>query len=152
MVKNITSWWPDSCGCVVDYSWDSDTDEDSRVHTFVGHQRRCSDHEHLWDQDVYDTVLEENQRKNITLQHAAEKTLLGHDSSYHPGGDRRRRMVNARTLRRDVHHSFFFTHQGEMTETSVKKPRILHLTFSENLETTHKDIIEQRFPGLVKIH
>lgn len=139
--KVITNWSPDSCGCIVEYSWDRDTDETNRVHTFHGHSRRCHDHEHLWNEDVYTTVLEENQRKNITLQHAAEYTPLGEVNKQ-----------GKRQMRKDVGHNFFFTHQGEETETGPGKPRILHLTFSEKLEDRHNNIIEGRFPGLVKVH
>ena len=146
--KNITTWMPDSCGCIVEYSWDSDSDEDSRVHTFVGHSKKCNDHEHLWDKDVYDTVIEENQRKNITLQHAVEHTPLGQNREVK---DRNNRLVTTRQLRPDVQHNFFFTHQDDPLQTSSKKPRVLHLSFSEQIPE-HKQIVEQRFPGLVKVH
>lgn len=147
--KCITQWLPDSCGCIVEYSWDRDSDEDTRVHTFHGHSRRCHDHEHLWNEDVYKTVLEENQRKNLTLGHAAEHTPLGETVEVKQPGKQAR---SQRQMRRDINHNFFFTHQGEEVETGPDKPRILHLTFSENLEGRHKDIIEARFPGLVKVH
>jgi len=138
--KCITTWGPDTCGCIVEYSWDRDSDESNRVHTFHGHSKRCADHEHLWDQEVYDCVLEENQRKNITLGHAAEQTSLGHN------------VEKGRRLRPEIKHNFFFTHQGDPTETSVKKPRILHLTFSERVSEEHKQKIEARFQGLIAVH
>lgn len=151
--KVVTNWQPDTCGCTVNYSWDRDSDEDTRVHTFFSHERRCSDHEHLWDEEVYDTVLEENQRKNITIQHAAQNTPLGHN---YESKDRSGRSQTKRKLRPDISHNFFFTHQGEPFETGTeangRKPRILHLTFSEKLEGYQVDLIQNRFPGLVKVH
>lgn len=143
-----TTWQPDTCGCIVEYTWDRETDETNRVHTFKGHSKRCSDHEHLWDQDVYDCVLEENQRKNITLAHAAEQTTLGHDVERKDRG----RKTTFRQLKPDVKHNFFFTHQGDQKETSVKNPRLLHLTFSEQVSGEHKNKIELRFPGLIVVH
>src|ERR1700739_1260591 len=103
--KIINSWSPDSCGCIIEYSWDRDTidNPEQRVHTFHGHSRRCHDHEHIWTEDLYKTVLEENQRKNITLQHAAENTHLGHVVQVGKEGRKQ--------LRPDVQHNFFFTHQ-----------------------------------------
>lgn len=144
--KIVTSWQPDTCGCIIEYSWDRDSDENNRVHSFHGHSRKCSDHEHLWNEDVYTTVLEENQRKNIAIQHTAEQTHLGTTVTV----DKGRRTQ--RVLRQDVGHNFFFTHQGEPIETGPNKPRVLHLTFSEPLENNHRNIIELRFPGLIQVH
>jgi hypothetical protein len=149
VTKKITTWEPDTCGCIVEYSWDSESEEDTRVHNFHGHSRRCHDHEHLWNEDVYQTVLEENQRRQLTLQHAAQHTQLGRNFE---SKDRGGRPATLRQLRPDITHSFFYTHQGEETETGPNKPRVLHLTFSEDMPQQHKSIIEQRFPGLVKVH
>lgn len=32
MARQLTRWRPDTCGCVVDFSWDSESAEDGRVH------------------------------------------------------------------------------------------------------------------------
>lgn len=64
----ITKWRPDTCGCEVDYEWDDTVSQDERVHTAVA-TIKCAEHDGVDDDNVtiYDTVLEENQRKNRTL-------------------------------------------------------------------------------------
>jgi hypothetical protein len=97
--------------------------------------------------------LEENQRKNITLQHVADSTPLGgqHFERVRPTAPNIA-VTGHKLMRPEVQHSFWFTHQGEITETSSKKRRILHFTFSERLEGPHINTIEGKFPGLVKVH
>lgn len=44
-MKKITRWSLDTCGCVVEYSWDSETKEELRGHTIVSHNP-CGKCEH----------------------------------------------------------------------------------------------------------
>lgn len=68
MAINITRWNPDTCGCVIEYSWDSETTEDNRTHTFHKVINQCDDHGDIEDhQDVHDHVKDENQTKNLAL-------------------------------------------------------------------------------------
>lgn len=70
MTINVTKWSPDTCGCVHNYSWDDSVPQDQRVHTHVSSDVLCSFHQGLADaKTAYDTVIEENTRKNISLQH-----------------------------------------------------------------------------------
>lgn len=135
----ITKWGPDTCGCTLNYSWDRDSSEDTRVHTFEGYDRRCQDHEHLIDHHVYNAVLEENQRKNILLQHALEAHphKLARQISNRGGG-------TTRVLKDDIEYKWFFSGRAP--------DRILNVTFSEPLTQPEKDLIEARFPGKVKVH
>lgn len=43
MAKHLTRWRPDTCGCVIEYEWDSDDAEETRVHTPVKIDA-CPDH------------------------------------------------------------------------------------------------------------
>ena len=44
MVIVITTWSPDTCQCVFDYSWDTTTDATTRVHTLVANVFTCTNH------------------------------------------------------------------------------------------------------------
>lgn len=58
MIK-VTRWHPDTCGCVIDYEWDTETTAETRVHTPVSIQA-CEHHQvNTWDE-----VRAENKRKN----------------------------------------------------------------------------------------
>ncbi len=59
----ITTWHPDTCGCVVEYAWDRSSKEDERVHHQFSINPCCPQHKH------FDDVLAENRRKNeaVTL-------------------------------------------------------------------------------------
>jgi hypothetical protein len=67
MVTNTTRYSPDTCDCVIEYSWDSTLSEDQRVHT-LSTISKCSFHSGLSDNTAYNTVFEENPRKNIAYQ------------------------------------------------------------------------------------
>ena len=47
MTLNTTRWSPDSCGCVLEYAWDTATSEDDRVHTHVNTVAVCVSHAEL---------------------------------------------------------------------------------------------------------
>jgi len=64
MVKQyITRWSPDTCGCVIEYSWDADLPDESRVHTYSSTIKDCPEHSGLGSA-IYNVILDENQRKN----------------------------------------------------------------------------------------
>ena len=60
----ITRWSPDTCGCVIDYTWDPDVPDGARTHSFHAVERICAGHDGLSDPPLFDTVLAENQTKN----------------------------------------------------------------------------------------
>ena len=69
----ITRWSPDTCSCIIDYEWDRDLPAISRVHTGKNIVKDCPDHSGLVEpKDFYDTILDENQRKNYTRQEIIE--------------------------------------------------------------------------------
>lgn len=69
MTIRTTRWRPDTCNCVIEYTWDDALTPDQVIHTLDTIKRRCIDHAHLvTDTEVYNVVKEENPRKNITQQ------------------------------------------------------------------------------------
>lgn len=135
----INKWSPDTCLCVLNYSWIRGSSENGREHTYEGHDRKCHDHGDLMEHHLYNTVLEENQRKNITFQHALDThpQKLARQIARKDGT-----KVNIK--KEDLDFSFFFTGQAP--------DRILNVTFSEPLDEMEKRAIEDRFPGKVKVH
>lgn len=68
MVKRVTKWSPDTCSCVLHFAWDDETSQEERVHTFEAYEAKCVRHEHLNGQELLDTVVAENQAKNLAEQ------------------------------------------------------------------------------------
>lgn len=71
---NTTRWRPDTCGCVLEYSWDPEVPEGKREHTLVKAEV-CETHRalgHTESKTHFDAVVEENQRKNSTFMLAVE--------------------------------------------------------------------------------
>ena len=72
-MKHINRWSPDSCGCVIDYSWDDADPPEARAHSFENSVKSCPAHAaHHGKAKHWDVVADENQRKNVTLGLAAE--------------------------------------------------------------------------------
>src|SRR5437016_3572986 len=68
-MMNVTRWSPDTCGCSLEYEWDSESSEANRVHTFKAFLTICENHAGLnLDASHYLHVLQENQAKNRMLQ------------------------------------------------------------------------------------
>ena len=67
-MKNVTRWSPDTCGCVLDFEWDTDDDPASRTHTIKNIIKKCPVHQSLSVGDTWDAVQDENKRKNRVLK------------------------------------------------------------------------------------
>lgn len=98
MAKKVTTWKPDTCGCVLHLEWDDEVPAEERVHTAVPFvvtndesimpRKVCPIHESLDPTDKeegkhvkhLEKVLEENQRKNITL--GKVKEIIGEDADW----------------------------------------------------------------------
>lgn len=65
MVIHITRYSPDSCSCSLDFSWDDAVEP--RVHSLSAIVKKCDAHKILTDQQIFDTVFNENRLKNQTL-------------------------------------------------------------------------------------
>jgi hypothetical protein len=69
-----TTWRPDTCECVLEYSWDDITSEASRAHSFVRVVSSCPAHSSLAGAGLYSAVVDENRRKNRTYDIAEAQT------------------------------------------------------------------------------
>lgn len=70
MTIRVTRWSPDTCDCIIEYTWDDSVPASSRTHNLDNYVRRCSVHAVLADDTArYNTILEENPRKNNAYQH-----------------------------------------------------------------------------------
>lgn len=67
MTTQITRWSPDTCTCIVEYSWDDTVKQEDRTHTLHRIATRCIDHGSLDDDATYAAITEENPRKNLAL-------------------------------------------------------------------------------------
>lgn len=67
MAIKTTRWRPDTCACIVEFTWDDTSSEDNRAHTFDRAVSICPEHQGIPDTDVYEALLAENQAKNRTL-------------------------------------------------------------------------------------
>lgn len=82
----VTTWHPDTCGCVVAYEWERDSPEDTRVHTAVKtqHTKTCQHHKAHDNDHVkhHAVVLEENQRKNFAVHHLVDNHMTDADHTH----------------------------------------------------------------------
>ncbi len=63
MIKT-TLWRPDTCDCVISYSWDSEMPEDDRVHTVTTVHNACVHHKNIEKTEHFNKVVGENTSKN----------------------------------------------------------------------------------------
>ncbi len=69
MVLKTTRWSPDTCDCVIEYTWDNTVPQDQRVHTVSNVVRTCSAHSVLSTKEQkWNSLLDEKPRKNVVLQ------------------------------------------------------------------------------------
>jgi hypothetical protein len=65
MAKQLTQWYPDTCGCVIIFEWDDAVPAEQRVHTLYKIVTKCSDHKSIADDvELFNTVMRENTMKN----------------------------------------------------------------------------------------
>lgn len=72
-MQKTTTWKPDTCSCVLHYSWDSDVPTEQRIHTIVW-AKCCDDHKNIPLSELLDVINAENFSKNIALQNVLENT------------------------------------------------------------------------------
>ena len=68
MSLQTTRWSPDTCPCILEYTWDDTISVISRTHIFKDVIKACSFHIGLIGESHYLEVLSENQRKNLVLK------------------------------------------------------------------------------------
>jgi len=67
MSLKTTVWHPDTCDCVIEYQWDTEQDENIRVHLYKGARKKCQFHENEQGSSHWNKVLDENKNKNKVL-------------------------------------------------------------------------------------
>ena len=67
MTIKTTRWSPDTCSCVVEFTWDDSVAEDQRTDSLSQVIQKCPVHQAQSDPNVYSTLKDENPRKNIAL-------------------------------------------------------------------------------------
>lgn len=75
--KVINTWFPDSCGCHINYEWDRDSPLTTRVHSYHDEvkcgkhpqlsERNCGAHGNMKGSALYEAVRGENGRKNLAV-------------------------------------------------------------------------------------
>lgn len=76
MVLKTTRWSADTCDCIFDYTWDDSVPNDQIIINFKTTIQQCSNHIHLTGnnkKDTYDSVNEENKRKNGSIGELLDK-------------------------------------------------------------------------------
>lgn len=69
MTIKITRWTNDTCGCVIDYTWDDALPPESITTNLSNVIEKCPNHSSLPNNiDVWNSILDENPRKNISYQ------------------------------------------------------------------------------------
>ncbi len=67
MTLHTTRWRPDTCTCIIEYSWEDTAPEEQRTHSVHRVTNKCEAHKNLNDKEIYAAVTEENPRKNLAL-------------------------------------------------------------------------------------
>lgn len=71
-----TQWRPDTCDCIIEYSWDDSVPAEEREHVDHTMVKVCDAHQSLvettLDSDIADIVKNENISKNKAIQAIAE--------------------------------------------------------------------------------
>ncbi len=69
-MKHITTWSPDTCGCILEYEWDDSVPAEEREYSVSKIKRKCAAHAAEEAPSThFDKVLGENSLKNsVTAQ------------------------------------------------------------------------------------
>lgn len=62
-----TKWSPDTCSCILSYTWDDGVPVEQRIQKFNKLENMCPEHQGFLPEEIYAAVLEENQTKNIVM-------------------------------------------------------------------------------------
>ena len=136
MTINTTRWSPDTCSCVVEYSWDDSVSAEQRTHELTSIEK-CPVHSSLSDSEAFAAVTDENPRKNNSLQSVLDN---GPATLYDVNAD------GARILKPNLAYNFSFS--------GTPPDRVLTINFSGiTLTTPQKNAIQNflnsRFGGKV---
>lgn len=133
MAIKTTRWSPDTCTCVIEYTWDNTSSLENRVHTVSNFVRTCPDHSNLPNNTAkWNVVIDENPRKNRALQDILDN---GPSALYD--------VVNGnRQLKTNI--PFIFSYSGEAPD------RVLTVSFpgislTTNQRNTIQNVLNNKF-------
>lgn len=138
MTTHITRWSPDTCECVIDFKWDDTAVP--RVHTLSNIVKRCQSHSVLVnDIDVYNSVKEENPRKNRVLADILENAPVQLYDETKNG---------ARILKQDYkfNHSFSGTAPNRKLTVSIDG-----WMFNNQQKNSISDVLTTKYGDMVEI-
>lgn len=74
MTIRTTRWSPDTCKCVLEYTWDDTQSENTRTHNISNVVSKCPVHQTLnTNTDIWNVIMEENPRKNNAFKHFLDR-------------------------------------------------------------------------------
>lgn len=114
MAIHITTWHPDTCKCVLEYSWDDSVPEGARVHSPHKVVSCCEIHSALSPLAAEDAtthhalIVEENTRKNLARKNVLEslpRNLKKSDDEFKDGEEPAWSFDEDRNLVMELHPS-----------------------------------------------
>lgn len=135
MTLKTTRWYPDTCECVLEYTWDDAQSENTRVHTASNIVSKCPAHQSIATiEGVYDTVCnKENRRKNDVLQATLDNGPTGLFDLTTEGG---------RTLKNGI--SFNWTWSGT-APNRILTISFIGITLTNAQKNAIRNILNNRF-------
>lgn len=134
-----TTWSPDTCGCVFEYSWDDEVPQELRTHTLSSVVKKCEIHKEVAVDDVaFVSVLVENQVKNKVLAEFIESHPEHVDEKDDGNGG------TTKELKASVKYEWSFTGTGTERELQVD-------FVGANLKTSEKATLLGKVSGLGKV-
>jgi|SRR5215212_1109860 len=130
MATKTTRWSPDTCQCVLEYSWDDTVPENSRVHTPAAVINKCPAHSLLSNTDTHNTVFDENPRKNLSLDEILQNAPSTNWFDIDP-------VSGVRVFKSNI--------TGNWTWSGTAPNRVITITFTGiTLTTTQRNTLQTR--------
>lgn len=144
MAIKITKWKPDTCDCVIEYSWDDSIAAEDREHNLHNIVDSCEDHSDVTDEELFQSVVEENSLKNEAVNMIVDnfpsqtKDIL--DSDGNPIG---KKIMQSATPETEV----VLADDGENRIVNISPPRM-----SDDEKAQYQEILDNKFgSGKVKV-
>lgn len=133
MTIRTTRWSPDTCSCVIEYTWDDTQPEQTRTHNLDNYITRCPAHSALAnDTERWNTILEENPRKNIALQASLDN---GPTTLYDL-------IDGQRQLKQNITYSFSFSGTAPNRVITIS---FIGVSLTNTQKTTIRNALNTRF-------
>lgn len=110
-----TRWTPDTCKCTVEYEWDRDLPAEQRTHVYKTTVKNCPEHSGLTGGRLYNTLTDENTRKNKLLSKVLDEVPEIRQDVFIE-----RTEATKRELKPSVKFDYFFEGQDDKRVLKVK--------------------------------